>query len=178
MEINFPWKSPTNLLKYFDIWMIRYPFISPTPLTLYFFFLLIFVFLIFLLISTLIFLSISCLLFYPPHLSLLISMSLFLVTGKPFFVVSSFSHRWLFGWEGCRFYGWAGFFFGCGSLTTMTVVSLDRYLKICHLRYGASETPCTKFPIHLNSKYTFTDTYYHIHIMTVGALWKNFACYF
>ncbi|XP_040920627.1 opsin-5 [Toxotes jaculatrix] len=58
------------------------------------------------------------------------------VTGKPFFVVSSFSHRWLFGWEGCRFYGWAGFFFGCGSLITMTMVSLDRYLKICHLRYG------------------------------------------
>ncbi|XP_061099563.1 opsin-5 isoform X1 [Conger conger] len=58
------------------------------------------------------------------------------VTGKPFFVISSFSHRWLFGWEGCRFYGWAGFFFGCGSLITMTLVSLDRYLKICHLRYG------------------------------------------
>ncbi|XP_060907360.1 opsin-5 [Labrus mixtus] len=59
------------------------------------------------------------------------------VTGKPFFIVSSFSHRWLFGWEGCRFYGWAGFFFGCGSLITMTVVSLDRYLKICHLSYGS-----------------------------------------
>ncbi|XP_068609940.1 opsin-5 [Brachionichthys hirsutus] len=59
------------------------------------------------------------------------------VTGKPFFIVSSLSHRWLFGWEGCRFYGWAGFFFGCGSLTTLTVISLDRYLKICHLRYGA-----------------------------------------
>ncbi|KAM6915531.1 LOW QUALITY PROTEIN: opsin-5 [Xenentodon cancila] len=58
------------------------------------------------------------------------------VTGKPFFVVSSFSHRWLFGWEGCQFYGWAGFFFGCGSLITMMVVSLDRYLKICHIRYG------------------------------------------
>ncbi|XDV41519.1 hypothetical protein PO909_010382 [Leuciscus waleckii] len=41
------------------------------------------------------------------------------VTGKPFFVVSSFSHRWLFG-----------------CLITMTIVSLDRYLKICHLRYG------------------------------------------
>ncbi|XP_036002984.1 opsin-5 [Fundulus heteroclitus] len=59
------------------------------------------------------------------------------VAGKPFFVVSSFSHRWLFGWEGCQFYGWAGFFFGCGSLITMTVVSLDRYLKICHLQYGS-----------------------------------------
>ncbi|TRY93137.1 hypothetical protein DNTS_021105 [Danionella cerebrum] len=59
------------------------------------------------------------------------------VTGKPFFIVSSFSHRWLFGWQGCQYYGWAGFFFGCGSLITMTIVSFDRYLKICHLSYGA-----------------------------------------
>ncbi|KPP58146.1 opsin-5-like [Scleropages formosus] len=59
-----------------------------------------------------------------------------LVTGKPFFAIASFAHRWIFGMEGCRFYGWAGFFFGCGSLITMTIVSLDRYLKICHMRYG------------------------------------------
>uniref|UniRef100_A0A0F8BCX0 Opsin-5 n=1 Tax=Larimichthys crocea TaxID=215358 RepID=A0A0F8BCX0_LARCR len=75
----------------------------------------------------------------PPEL-LTVNLAIFdfgiSVTGKPFFIVSSFSHRWLFGWEGCRFYGWAGFFFGCGSLFTMTVVSLDRYLKICHLSYG------------------------------------------
>ncbi|XP_002936036.1 opsin-5 [Xenopus tropicalis] len=58
------------------------------------------------------------------------------VTGKPFAIVSCFSHRWVFGWNACRWYGWAGFFFGCGSLITLTVVSLDRYLKICHLRYG------------------------------------------
>ncbi|XP_034018591.1 opsin-5 [Thalassophryne amazonica] len=58
------------------------------------------------------------------------------VGGKPFFLVSSFCHRWVFGWYGCRYYGWAGFFFGCGSLITMTLVSLDRYLKICHLKYG------------------------------------------
>lgn len=71
-----------------------------------------------------------------PHFPCSHSFSTVTVTGKPFFIVSSLSHRWLFGWEGCRFYGWAGFFFGCGSLITMTVVSLDRYLKICHLRYG------------------------------------------
>ncbi|XP_075057449.1 opsin-5 [Mixophyes fleayi] len=58
------------------------------------------------------------------------------VTGKPFAIVSFFSHRWVFGWGICQCYGWIGFFFGCGSLITMTVVSLDRYLKICHLRYG------------------------------------------
>lgn len=76
---------------------------------------------------------------FPFHFSFYsVSYFFFLtVTGKPFFIVSSLSHRWLFGWGGCRFYGWAGFFFGCGSLITMTVVSLDRYLKICHLRYGA-----------------------------------------
>lgn len=58
------------------------------------------------------------------------------VVGKPFSIISFFSHRWMFGWIGCRWYGWAGFFFGCGSLITMTAVSLDRYLKICHLSYG------------------------------------------
>uniref|UniRef100_A0A8C5PDG5 Opsin-5 n=1 Tax=Leptobrachium leishanense TaxID=445787 RepID=A0A8C5PDG5_9ANUR len=58
------------------------------------------------------------------------------VAGKPFCVVSFLSHGWIFGWTICKAYGWVGFFFGCGSLITLTVVSLDRYLKICHLRYG------------------------------------------
>ncbi|XP_053317269.1 opsin-5 [Spea bombifrons] len=58
------------------------------------------------------------------------------VSGKPFCIVSFFSHRWVFGWTLCRCYGWIGFFFGTGSLITLTVVSLDRYLKICHMRYG------------------------------------------
>ncbi|XP_069830107.1 opsin-5 [Dendropsophus ebraccatus] len=58
------------------------------------------------------------------------------VTGKPFAIVSFFSHRWVFGWSVCQWYGWVSFFFGCGSLITMTVVSLDRYFKICHMRYG------------------------------------------
>ncbi|KAM9317373.1 opsin-5-like [Gastrophryne carolinensis] len=58
------------------------------------------------------------------------------VTGKPFAIISCFSHRWVFGWSFCQLYGWIGFFFGIGSLITMTVVSIDRYLKICHLIYG------------------------------------------
>ncbi len=91
--------------------------------------------------------------------SLSFPFSVLAVTGKPFFVVSSFSHRWLFGWEGCRFYGWAGFFFGCGSLITMTVVSLDRYLKICHLRYGTSGSPLTGSPKHLNSMVRYSIQY-------------------
>ncbi|XP_048387704.1 opsin-5 [Stegostoma tigrinum] len=58
------------------------------------------------------------------------------VGGKPFLISSCFAHRWIFGWIGCRWHGWSGFFFGCGSLITITIVSLDRYLKICHLQYG------------------------------------------
>ncbi|KAG8124541.1 hypothetical protein E2320_019811, partial [Naja naja] len=58
------------------------------------------------------------------------------VTGKPFSVIAFFSHRWIFGWSACRWYGWTGFFFGVGSLITMTAVSLDRYFKICYLAYG------------------------------------------
>ncbi|KAK9411016.1 OPN5: Opsin-5 [Crotalus adamanteus] len=58
------------------------------------------------------------------------------VTGKPFSIIAFFSHRWIFGWSGCRWYGWTGFFFGVGSLITMTTVSLDRYFKICYLAYG------------------------------------------
>lgn len=69
----------------------------------------------------------------------LMFFSPFEVVGKPFSIISFFSHRWVFGWMGCRWYGWAGFFFGCGSLITMTAVSLDRYLKICHLSYGKKE---------------------------------------
>ncbi|KAM6463797.1 opsin-5 isoform 3-T3 [Liasis olivaceus] len=61
---------------------------------------------------------------------------LIIVTGKPFSVIAFLSHRWIFGWSGCRWYGWAGFFFGVGSLITMTAVSLDRYFKICYLAYG------------------------------------------
>ncbi|MGH0158320.1 UNVERIFIED_CONTAM: hypothetical protein FKN15_035266 [Acipenser sinensis] len=76
----------------------------------------------------------------PPEL-LTINLAVFdlgiTVAGKPFFTVSCFAHRWIFGWAGCRWYGWAGFFFGCGSLITMTAVSLERYFKICHLRYGS-----------------------------------------
>ncbi|XP_015268538.1 PREDICTED: opsin-5-like [Gekko japonicus] len=69
------------------------------------------------------------------------------VAGKPFSIIAFFSHRWIFGWSGCRWYGWTGFFFGIGSLITMTAVSLDRYLKICHLAYAMeSERPSTSTP--------------------------------
>lgn len=48
------------------------------------------------------------------------------------------SHAWVFGESGCLWYGIQGFVFGVGSLLTTCLISLDRCLKICCLRYGES----------------------------------------
>ncbi|XP_019896523.2 opsin 9 isoform X2 [Esox lucius] len=56
--------------------------------------------------------------------------------GAPFIITSSLSHGWIFGEAGCLWYGWQGFVFGIGSLITSCLISLDRCLKICSLRYG------------------------------------------
>ncbi|XP_018592857.2 opsin 9 isoform X1 [Scleropages formosus] len=56
--------------------------------------------------------------------------------GAPFLIYSSVSHAWQFGESGCIWYGVQGFVFGIGSLITTSLISLDRCLKICSLRYG------------------------------------------
>ncbi|XP_042279580.1 opsin 9 [Thunnus maccoyii] len=56
--------------------------------------------------------------------------------GVPFFIISSLCHAWVFGETGCLLYGIQGFVFGIGSLLTTCLISLDRCLKICCLRYG------------------------------------------
>ncbi|KAJ8005174.1 hypothetical protein DPEC_G00143900 [Dallia pectoralis] len=48
----------------------------------------------------------------------------------------SLSHGWVFGESGCVWYGWQGFVFGIGSLISTSLISLDRCLKICTLKYG------------------------------------------
>uniref|UniRef100_A0A8C9YML7 Opsin 9 n=1 Tax=Sander lucioperca TaxID=283035 RepID=A0A8C9YML7_SANLU len=45
-------------------------------------------------------------------------------------------HAWVFGETGCLWYGIQGFVFGIGSLLTTCLISLDRCLKICCLKYG------------------------------------------
>uniref|UniRef100_A0A8C6UEF7 Opsin 9 n=1 Tax=Neogobius melanostomus TaxID=47308 RepID=A0A8C6UEF7_9GOBI len=60
----------------------------------------------------------------------------FSVLGMPFFVISSLSHAWVFGETGCLWYGIQGSVFGIGSLITTSLISLDRCLKICCVRYG------------------------------------------
>ncbi|XP_046894782.1 opsin 9 [Hypomesus transpacificus] len=56
--------------------------------------------------------------------------------GAPCIIISSLSHAWVFGESGCLWYGIQGFVFGIGSLITTSLISLDRCLKICSLRYG------------------------------------------
>ncbi|XP_028281095.1 opsin 9 [Parambassis ranga] len=60
----------------------------------------------------------------------------FSLLGVPFFIISSLCHAWVFGDTGCLWYGIQGFVFGIGSLLTTCLISLDRCLKICCLRYG------------------------------------------
>ncbi|KAM9353488.1 opsin 9 [Symphorus nematophorus] len=60
----------------------------------------------------------------------------FSLFGAPFFIISSLCHAWVFGDTGCLWYGIQGFVFGIGSLLTTCLISVDRCLKICCLRYG------------------------------------------
>uniref|UniRef100_A0A3P8SV75 Opsin 9 n=1 Tax=Amphiprion percula TaxID=161767 RepID=A0A3P8SV75_AMPPE len=75
----------------------------------------------------------------PPEL-LTINLALcdfgFSLLGSPFFIISSLCHAWVFGEAGCLWYGVQGFVFGIGSLITTSLISMDRCLKICCLRYG------------------------------------------
>ncbi|CAL8341246.1 unnamed protein product [Gadus morhua 'NCC'] len=60
----------------------------------------------------------------------------FSLLGAPFAIISSLCHAWVFGEAGCLWYGMQGFLFGIGSLLTTCLISLDRCLKICSVRYG------------------------------------------
>ncbi|CAL8290161.1 unnamed protein product [Merluccius merluccius] len=60
----------------------------------------------------------------------------FSLLGAPFSIISSLCHAWVFGEACCFWYGMQGFVFGIGSLLTTCLISLDRCLKICCLRYG------------------------------------------
>lgn len=50
----------------------------------------------------------------------------------------SLCHAWVFGETMCRWYGIQGFVFGIASLLTTCLISVERCLKICSLKYGKS----------------------------------------
>ncbi|XP_022533396.2 opsin-5-like [Astyanax mexicanus] len=54
----------------------------------------------------------------------------------PLAIISSFSHRWLFGRMVCLMYAFCGVLFGICSLTTLTLLSLVCFVKVCYPLYG------------------------------------------
>ncbi|XP_037314175.2 opsin 7, group member a [Pungitius pungitius] len=54
----------------------------------------------------------------------------------PMAITSSFYHRWLFGKTMCSLYAFCGIFFGICSLTTLTLLSMVCFVKVCYPHYG------------------------------------------
>ncbi|KAL6491115.1 hypothetical protein MHYP_G00014600 [Metynnis hypsauchen] len=54
----------------------------------------------------------------------------------PLAIMSNFSHRWLFGRVCCIMYAFCGVLFGICSLTTLTLLSLVCFVKVCYPLYG------------------------------------------
>ncbi|XP_078120851.1 opsin 7, group member a [Sander vitreus] len=54
----------------------------------------------------------------------------------PMAITSSFYHRWLYGKTVCSIYAFCGMLFGLCSLTTLTLLSMVCFVKVCHPLYG------------------------------------------
>ncbi|KAL8610871.1 hypothetical protein ACOMHN_056726 [Nucella lapillus] len=54
------------------------------------------------------------------------------VFAYPLAMISTFSHRWIFGDTGCLVNGFLGFFFGIVDIFILSVLSFTRYLCVCH----------------------------------------------
>ncbi|XP_053186204.1 opsin 7, group member a [Scomber japonicus] len=54
----------------------------------------------------------------------------------PMAITSSFYHRWLYGKTVCSIYAFCGMLFGICSLTTLTLLSMVCFVKVCYPLYG------------------------------------------
>ncbi|XP_062337821.1 opsin-5-like [Osmerus eperlanus] len=59
----------------------------------------------------------------------------------PMAITSSFYHRWLFGKTVCLIYAFCGVLFGICSLTTLTLLSMVCFVKVCCPHYGNRFNP-------------------------------------
>ncbi|KAL3847642.1 hypothetical protein ACJMK2_018544 [Sinanodonta woodiana] len=64
-------------------------------------------------------------------LNLVVSDIILPCVAYPLSITSAFQHVWAFGNYGCTFYGFLGFYFGLVSITTLTTMSIVRYIHIC-----------------------------------------------
>ncbi|KAL2097265.1 hypothetical protein ACEWY4_006472 [Coilia grayii] len=58
------------------------------------------------------------------------------VSLYPMAIMSSVFHRWLFGKTACLIYAFCGLLFGICSLTTLTLLSMVCFMKVCYPLYG------------------------------------------
>ncbi|CAL1579559.1 unnamed protein product [Knipowitschia caucasica] len=58
------------------------------------------------------------------------------VSLYPMAITSSIYHRWLFGRTVCSMYAFCGMLFGLCSLTTLTLLSIVCFVKVCYPHYG------------------------------------------
>ncbi|XP_053739692.1 opsin-5-like [Synchiropus splendidus] len=56
----------------------------------------------------------------------------------PMAITSSIYHRWLYGRTVCSIYAFCGMLFGICSLSTLTLLSMVCFVKVCHPLYGNS----------------------------------------
>ncbi|XP_077376087.1 opsin-5-like isoform X2 [Festucalex cinctus] len=54
----------------------------------------------------------------------------------PMAITSSFYHRWLYGNTACSIYAFCGMLFGICSLSTLTLLSVVCFVKVCYPLYG------------------------------------------
>ncbi|XP_030631698.1 opsin-5-like [Chanos chanos] len=59
----------------------------------------------------------------------------------PMAIFSSIYHRWLFGKTVCLLYAFCGVLFGICSLTTLTLLSMVCFVKVCYPLYGNRFSP-------------------------------------
>ncbi|XP_037036899.1 vertebrate ancient opsin-like [Bradysia coprophila] len=52
------------------------------------------------------------------------------IFGNPFALISAFSHRWIFGELGCKLYGFFMALLGITSITTIAVMSFERFFLV------------------------------------------------
>nr|KAG5700557.1 hypothetical protein BaRGS_015353 [Batillaria attramentaria] len=53
------------------------------------------------------------------------------VFAYPLAMISTFSHRWIFGQTGCVINGFLGFFFGIADIFVLSLLSFTRFLCVC-----------------------------------------------
>ncbi|CAL8279533.1 unnamed protein product [Lota lota] len=63
----------------------------------------------------------------------------------PMAITSSLYHRWLYGRTLCYLYAFCGMLFGICSLTTLTLLSMVCFVKVCYPLYGNRFNSCHSY---------------------------------